>query len=245
MTVQHGTPGSEPAVGGCCRCGASRAQRWWRGASPLPRRSRPVWMALAVVALAACGAQPGTVEGAEPRTVEGTLPDGTHYRMRVPDTAAVDEVEGIGAALVVDQNGSVQAVGVSEWQRWSEVPEGRPHDRPSWEGSELTVPAGEWALIVDVYPEIQAQFGWPGDQALLDRITVDSHSGLPTISFPSPLRLDRGDHVPILMEVMYRDVRVVAGCDHALPAVCDEDSSVMVTGYAPDQTVDGFTIVTP
>jgi hypothetical protein len=113
-------------------------------------------------------------EGEVTKTVVGTLPDGTRYALRVPARLEVDEVEGV-AAVPVWADGPSEAVGVRNFVFTKSLPSDTAFENTAIVDDRLIVPAGSWALVVDLYDHSI------GREADLEMIQAREGSGLPCV----------------------------------------------------------------
>jgi len=159
------------------------------------------------------------------KTVVGTLPDGTRYALRVPARLEVDEVDGV-AAVPVWADGPSEAVGVRNFVFTKSLPSDTAFENTTIVDDRLIVPAGSWALVRDLYDH---SIGREADLAMLQ---AREESGLPVLELPPSLRFPQPNELPVEMEVMYRDIRVVQGC--ARHGLCSPNGEFMVVPIESD-----------
>lgn len=231
----HGTRGPVDTESAC-----SLSSVAWRQPLSWQQRSSPrvlrlfAFCVFGVLISSGCG-QP-VRESEATKTVVGTLPDGTRYELRVPAGLEVDEVEGV-AAVPVWADGPSEAVGVSNFVFTKSLPSDTAFENTTIVDDRLIVPAGSWALVVDLYDHSI------GREADLAMIQAREESGLPVLELPPSLRFPQPNELPVEMEVMYRDIRVVRGC--ARHGLCSPNGEFMVVPIESDTDLSGVQIGTP
>lgn len=159
-----------------------------------------------------------------PRTLfSGVLPDGTDYAVRFSEPVGAT-IEGIGGVIMIDLvDGTPSAVGVTTFLRQSEL------TQPTFEDLIHTVPAGDGAVRIEVYPEVAAQVD--DVQALLTEAIqplAPSVGGMPALDLAPPLRWASDDEAPTQMQVQYHRFVVRRGCG-PLAVACNVTGAVQVT----------------
>lgn len=162
--------------------------------------------------------------------IVGLLPDGTPYAVNF-DEAVDRTVTGISAAIMIDLDDRVSRVlGVTQFL----VAES------SVQGSDdltYTLPVGEGALQVAVYPDVADQI-LDLESLLSTSIEPGPESTAPAVILSPPLRWASDDEVPVQMEVSYNGFVVRRGCGD-LAVACNTTGAVQV--IPDDRVVSGGT----
>lgn len=155
----------------------------------------------------------------EESSITGALPDGTPFLVTVTP-GLPNEWHGSSGAVVIDVEGSAQAVGIVRFHT-------EPTGDTGYVDGVYRIPAGGHEVSIEFYEHILDLLGPDTVQVITGSIGGGAEEGLPVLELEPPFRWATDGELPILMETMYSTFSVRRGCSQ-FAAACTEAGGLQV-----------------